>query len=582
MLKIFLCFLPIYFVLMQSSLAQQKSAYFLKIQIQDNLPKSNKKKQAITTFNDSLVLLKALQEKFLDFQNQGYLLAKKDSIIWKKDTLNVYFDLGEKFYWTELQTGTLSKQLLNGIHFKEKNYAAKPFIYRDLELLKKQILINSENNGFPFASIGLDSISMSQNAIKARLNYQSNTLIIFDTLQIIGNLKIRRVFLQRYLKIQPNQIFNQSKINDAERLLKQLPFLQLLNKPSTVFLSNRAFVQLQLKQKKANQIDGFLGILPNAEKQNQVLLTGELNLNLKNLFQSAKSFKAKWQRLQTSSQRLYLEFDNPVLWKSNFDVRFNFSLLRQDSSFVKNELKMALFYNLPNSGKLIGTLSRLKSNLGDANFLITAEKLPDFSEVNYLNYGLGYEWNNLDDIFYPHRGTKIAINASIGQKNILKNPFLDENLYSEIALKSTQSILTAEITSYIALSKQNVLLGKLQGGVIYNPHLFLNDLFRLGGLNSLRGHNENIFYASNYGIATLEYRFFMGEDSFINLFYEQAFIQSKSIDLASEDFPLGIGAGISFGTQAGVFNLVYALGKSKEQNLTFNQSKIHFGLVSRF
>jgi len=48
------------------------------------------------------------------------------------------------------------------------------------------------------------------------------------------------------------------------------------------------------------------------------------------------------------------------------------------------------------------------------------------------------------------------------------------------------------------------------------------------------------------------------------------------------DTPTGFGMGVSFTTPAGIFNFAYGLGTSKVQPLNVNQSKIHFGIVSKF
>ena len=76
-----------------------------------------------------------------------------------------------------------------------------------------------------------------------------------------------------------------------------------------------------------------------------------------------------------------------------------------------------------------------------------------------------------------------------------------------------------------------MLLLRLRGEGLLNPRLFINDLFRLGGLNSLRGFNENQFYTSAYAVATAEFRQFIGADSYVFLFADQAYLRH---DLAND------------------------------------------------
>jgi translocation and assembly module TamA len=109
----------------------------------------------------------------------------------------------------------------------------------------------------------------------------------------------------------------------------------------------------------------------------------------------------------------------------------------------------------------------------------------------------------------------------------------------------------------------------------------LSDLYRIGGLKTLRGFNENNYYASDYAIYTLEYRYFTDESSYVMLFLNQAYFDNQ-LNNNYTDWPLGFGTGISFTTKAGVFQFIYALGQAKDQPINLNLSKIHFGLVSRF
>jgi outer membrane protein assembly factor BamA len=116
-------------------------------------------------------------------------------------------------------------------------------------------------------------------------------------------------------------------------------------------------------------------------------------------------------------------------------------------------------------------------------------------------------------------------------------------------------------------------------GGLFNSLLFRSELYRLGGLNSIRGFNENEFFAVWYAIASIEQRLYFQESSFLFLFADYARInEGKDGDFSV----LGAGAGLSFLTQAGVFSLVYALGESPTQRFNPTFSKIHFGISSRF
>ncbi len=90
------------------------------------------------------------------------------------------------------------------------------------------------------------------------------------------------------------------------------------------------------------------------------------------------------------------------------------------------------------------------------------------------------------------------------------------------------------------------------------------------------------FFASDFASGTIEYRYFIEPDSYLFLFYDQAWLKYDIRSGYYEDGPLGTGAGISLSTDAGIFSFVYALGQSKDRPFGLNYSKIHFGYTSRF
>ena len=52
-----------------------------------------------------------------------------------------------------------------------------------------------------------------------------------------------------------------------------------------------------------------------------------------------------------------------------------------------------------------------------------------------------------------------------------------------------------------------------------SPVIYQNELYRFGGLNTLRGFNEEELFASTKGQLTLEYRFLLDRNSNVFLFF---------------------------------------------------------------
>lgn len=543
---------------------------------------SNSKKLPVRIFQDSLLLHKALAEQVATWQQEGYLEARCDSTHREGKTLYAFVQLGQLFVWGTMDWGNLPPALLQMTFGKKKpRFEGKAFRWKEVEALQTSLLATAENQGYPFAQIRLDSLQFEENRLSGRWHYQSGLLIAFDSIRIEGSLKIKAKFLRKYLKIQPGDLFEQSKIEEADKLLRRFRFVRLRQASQPVFKVPRAEVKIFADQQQANQIDGIVGLLPNELAPQQLLLTGQFDLKLRNLFQRAISFEAEFQRLRPSSELLHLEYRHPALLGANIEGQAALHFLREDTNFVNISRNLSFAYYLGSRKQIRVLFEQKDSQLGFAP-AAASSRLPEVSEINYTAYGLAYEWQSLDDYYYPRKGWYTQGKLLIGNKDLVPNPVLDQRLYEGLAIRSLQLSLQGELAYYWPLRKRNILLFRGQGGYLFNENLFLNDLFRLGGLTSLRGHNQNFFFASAYSIATVEYRFLLEENSYLLLFYDQAFLERRLFNSSFTDSPLGLGAGISFSTAAGVFNFIYAVGQSQNETLNFSRAKIHFGFISRF
>jgi translocation and assembly module TamA len=579
-LKIYFIFLS--FLLFAS--AQGQATFSLKIIPIDQEQTFKRLIKYKQDFPDSLSPRFELSRMVNGLHNEGYLSATIDSIFFEAKNIHAYLLIGERYEWSSLRKGNVNDLVLEKTGFKEKFYRNELFHYQDFARLEQKIIQYAENHGFPFASVGLDSIEIDGNTINAVLKYSQGPLIIFDTLDVQGKSRTKKKFLARHLRILAGQPFSQERITNMDRLLRELPYISKSREPIIVFNRNKAKVTVFIDDRKTNQVDGIVGFLPNSATNSKLLVTGEMNLNLKNLFGTGKNIQVEWKKFKQQSQVLDLGYLQPKLLGSNLDLSLNLNLLKQDSTFINVNRKLTFIQNLSGRGK-VSFFTGLKTSrqLITKSNLIDSTTLPAFGDFDYYTYGIGYNWNNLNDLFYPHRGWAISFQGFTGNKKIITSSTINEGIYKNLHVHSIQFSFNANIEKYFKLSKKGVLMTRLNSGSLFNNNnIFLNDLFRVGGLKTLRGFNENNFFASRYGVASVEYRFFTDETSYLLLFYDQGYIYNQ-LDLQhKQDYPLGFGAGISFQTPAGVFNFIYSLGASSTQKLSFNLSKIHFGLVSRF
>ncbi|MDW8297105.1 MAG: POTRA domain-containing protein [Raineya sp.] len=531
-----------------------------------------------TQFPDSLSCERYLQNFLQNLQRKGYWYAQISQKTYQNKSLTAYIQIGEPIVWQKLHHGNVENDFLEKIRLS--NLQNQNFDYAEVQKIMQKILTNAENKGYPFAQVRLDSLQIIGNKISATLQMQKGFFVTWDTLHLKGNLKIKRKFLEKYLQIQKNEPYNHQKLQKAERLLKNLGFVLIYKPTEVVFENQQARAVFYLNQGQSNAIDGILGFMPNELAPQQLLLTGQAQIRLRNLFNSAKSLELEFQQTKPRHQILNVFYKHPVLFGSRLQGEFDFRLLREDTNFINvyRSIRFAYPLNEKSFIKFFGGWQTSQTGFTPKPNGI----LPPTQETRYNFYGLGYEWNSTDNLFLPKNGLQLIIQSQTGNKKIIPIPFLPDTLYEGIQLNSLQTAVEMQIHYYKMFSRRSGIYGRLAGAKLFNPNLVQNELYRLGGLLNLRGFNQNFFFASSYLLGTAEYRFFWEEEAYFFFFYDQAFLQTQILRTRNQEIPFGIGAGISFRTKGGIFNLTYALGKSQTQNLSVAKSKVHFGFTSRF
>ncbi|RTQ48611.1 hypothetical protein EJV47_16700 [Hymenobacter gummosus] len=534
---------------------------------------------------DTLEALRSVRELLLALQTDSYLTASADELHWRRDTLVVRLYVGEQFRWAQLQRGNVTEDVLSRSGFRERLYAGQPLRPAELARLQQTVLDNAENEGYPFAQVRLDSVQLRGADISARLHLERGPVVIFDSLQIIGKSKTRKRFLMKYLQIVPGQPYSQQRVDDAARLLRLLPYLQLREEPQVLFSRGLARVYLPIDDRNANQFDAIVGVLPNtnvAPGQKRVQITGDVTLNLRNIGGGGKQLGVQWRKVDAASQVLDAGYQHPNFFGTPIDVAGTFNLFKQNDEFLTLRPRLQLSHVSPRAGRLSVFVEQRNSRLlANASFP-TLTVLPANVDSRYTAYGLDLNRSSLDDPLFPRRGTLLLATGAIGTKIISRNADLRPELYDGLPLRTTQTSLSARAEHYFRIGQGGVLMTRLRGEALLNQRLFLNDLFRLGGLSTLRGFNELQFYAAQYGIGTVELRQFTGPEAYVFVFADQAYLRQGLPGAPGEDAPTGLGAGLSFRTGAGVFQFVYSLGRTNSQPFSFSASKVHFGITSRF
>ncbi len=526
---------------------------------------------------DSLKIEKIIKSTFQKLVSKGYVLAsvsrtKSDSVL----TCSIH--RSEVYKWGRFSINEVPEELLSRVGYHKKQFAHTRINTKVLGKLMVELINESDATGYPFASARLDSVSILKGEIFAVLHYSSGPKINYGSLELTNNF-IKPSYLEKYLNIKEGDLFNGNKVVDISKKINSLSYAKLKEMPKVRFENKTCIVSLNTTPIKANKIDAIIGLAPNQIDNSKLLATGYINLDLHNLFRAGKQLTFNWRQFGVQSQTLKAIYNHTNLFGSVVDVNVEFDLFKQDTTFINRNFYLNAGYNNANYTINI-TSSFISSRLLSATSSTSLSNL-ELIDFNAQFYGLQFLKNEFDHPVNPQAGWGLATSVNMGAKNLLSTSFVLAELYDSLSSQSLQGNVNILTDIAFPVSKLMVVYSKMEGGIMAsNDKLFTNDLFRLGGVNSVRGFNELAIYASSYLFLQVEARLLLGENS--RLFGFLDWVSTKNEVNKSQNNFLGLGAGLLLDTSAGVIQLVYAVGKSSKQSLSLAESKIHIGYVARF
>ncbi|MBI4929464.1 MAG: hypothetical protein HY841_01790 [Bacteroidetes bacterium] len=525
---------------------------------------------------------KEIQNMLFSLYDNAYLTASIDSAITDSLKEIVFIKAGKEYKWANLRKGNAEEGILSEVGYREKLYKDKPFSYKETRKVQEIILSYCENNGYPFASIKLDSIIITGTSLSASLNLQKNNLIKIDSVVNHGKGKISPVYLQSYLSIRNGDLYNEALVKKIGTRIKELPFVKESIPYRVLFTGENAKVELFLEKKRASQFDGIVGLLPD-NKTGKILFTGDVRLKLNNSFNRGELLELNWRRLQASTQDLKTRFIFPFLFKTPFGIDASFKLYKKDSTYLEVNPNIGIQYHLSGGNYFKAFVNRKQMTLINTKGL-NFTTLPPYADITSSLYGISLKSEKLDYRLNPRKGYSVVGTVGAGNKIIKKNDKLDANIYNGIKLNSAQYNAELEAEIFLPVKNRSTLKFGNKSSYLYNESLFKNELSRIGGLKSLRGFDEESIFASAYSVFTLEFRFLFEENSYLFFFGDGAYYENKSISFTGDryDIPYGFGTGISFETKAGIFSINYALGKQFDNPIDLKAGKVHFGIVNYF
>jgi outer membrane protein assembly factor BamA len=583
----------------------------LSLLILANLITYGQKRWAVKVLHeDSIVLAEKHRALFLrdssgaqllmvDFlrnlKTKGYVGASIDSSYFQTDTFFLKIFAGQRIGGVKLLNGNLTES--DVVRYSLNKYINKEEIIPvdRLEKIKELVIKECENSGYPFASCRIDSFVSNGSLFTARIYIEKNALIEWDTLSKETTARLRVVFLKNYLGIKAGKPYKESTAQKIDARLNLLPYAEPIKKSEIEILNDRAKPLLYLKDRKVNQFDLLIGLLPGSSGQ-RVLITGKAQLHLVSAFGFGEEFKVKWEKLQPKTQTLDVHLIYPFMFGLPIGLNAKFELFKKDTAFLNLNGDYGIQFQLEGNDYVKGSYKNQSTIIltTDTAFVRTNRKLPPNLDLAINQFALELFLQRLNYRFNPTSGYQLKGSVSFGLKNIRRNNQIlnmydgsTNNsfgfLYDSIKQKTFIMQVDLVIDKFWKVSKRQTIRTMFEGAYQFNQTITDNELYRIGGTSSLRGFDDRSVLSPYYLIANLEYRYLISKNAFFFTFINAALVKEyRSFRNRPFDFPYGFGAGAAIETRIGMFALSYAMGTRQDEKISFRSAKIHFGYINYF
>ena len=503
----------------------------------------------VSVFKNKLYQLGYIEMQILEISQKPPLTLTKTALGPKYESIRLYADK-TLFEFLELE----------GI----KNLKSNPYYL--IEFAKLETLLNSltkflSAKSYPFASVTLKAIiPIGKSELRADLVVDTKQARQLQSVKIKGYEKFPRSFIKHFLDIKTNTPFDLKSIQSKTKALDQLPFSKQIRPAEVLFTKDTTRVYLYLEKIKSNRFDGFLGF-GSDENSGDLQLNGYLNLNLTNNLNFGESFRVNYRSDENDLKTFETQLTLPYLFKTPIGSELELNIFKKDSTFTTSEQAANVFYQLSPKQKISLGIRSTQSNA------LVTENTTEILDFQTSTYEVKYTYQELT-AQNPLSPLRTALEFRLSKAN-----------RKTTDTQTNQILYLLKASKLFSLNQKNSFYLRFQAQGIDSDSYLLNELIRFGGINSIRGFEENSINATNLGVLASEYRYQLGPTLYIHSIIDAAYFETP---LQSNKKLYGFGFGFGLLTESGLLKFNLANGKTKEQSFRFSDSKIHLSLTATF
>lgn len=453
------------------------------------------------------------------------------------------------------------KDLLRYSNEISKSYFIIPF--ENLEHTLNSLNIDKTKNGNTFARVSLKNIKgFDSKTLTANIKVSNGSKRTIDQIIIKGYNQFPESFIKYNVGIKKGMTLENSVLIRKNNELNSLDFVTTTKPPEILFKEDSTTVYFYLKKLKNNNFDGILGFSSGEENQG-LTLNGYINLKLNNNLNYGEQFSLNYKSDGNEQQNFRVRLSVPYIFRTPLGIETELKIFKRDSTFLTSNQFAKINYQINTKSKAhVGYKSYQSDNLRNESH--TNLLVEDYKSKFLLT---GYSFiKNQNNILFPIK-SMFQINFEIGTKN--------NN-------STKESQLRAETLFYYIfnLNLKNSILLKNNSRLLSSDTYLTNELYQFGGVNSIRGFNENSIDASFFTVLNTEYRYQFNNNLYLHSIFDIAYFENQNIALREKLYSFGFGIGLQ--TTSGIIKFGIANGNTENQDFNFSNTKIHISITSKF
>lgn len=417
-----------------------------------------------------------------------------------------------------------------------------------------------ERKGYSLARLQLINLKKQKNILLADLNFQTEKQRQVNDIVINGYEKFPEGHKKEIRRRYRNKVFNQQNLKNIHEDFNQFQFVTQTKYPEILFMNDTTKVYVYLEKSKPNRFDGFIGF--GNDDKGDLKINGYLDLLLVNSLNVGERFNLYWKSDGNDQKTFNANIELPYIFRSPLGIKAQLNIFKQDSTFQNTQTAIDLGYYFNYNTRLyVGYQSTESNDIQNLN----SSTLKDFDNA-FITSNFEYTRFKNDDFLFPDK-TLLNIKAGVGSRN------------SE-ASKNSQFFTNVDLRHNLYLNDKNIIALRSQNFLLQSDSYITNELFRFGGINSIRGFNENSLQANLYSSILTEYRYVLAPTIYIHSIIDFGYYQDKTTD--NDGNLLGLGFGFGLLTKNGLFNIVYANGSTGDQQIKLSNSIVHISFKAKF